>query len=172
MVTERARDQNCCNVLTFRKITDHGAVHGQTKGVARLGGQLFGILRPLPAVPVRAEEKLVVDDAANLAEDKGTRKGATHRNSRLHTTVCDGGLLPARRSAGTHALAGLTSHDFPAAARVSPPRFPRSRTRSCPPACRPCIQKSGHLELLPTRPRMTRTPAEQNSARRASWAVA
>lgn len=46
--------------LTFRKTTDHAAVHGETKGVTRLSRELLHILRPLPAVPVCAEEKLLI----------------------------------------------------------------------------------------------------------------
>ncbi len=45
-------------VLTFSKARDHVAVHGQTEGVARLSRELLRILRPLPAVPVRAEKEL------------------------------------------------------------------------------------------------------------------
>lgn len=72
MVRERER-ANCYDVLTFRKVADHGAVHGQTKGVAGLGGELLCVLRPLPAVPIRAEEKLV--DIVGSTQKRSTFRG-------------------------------------------------------------------------------------------------
>lgn len=137
-----------------------------------MSGELLRILRPLPAVPVRAEEKLLttcvdIVDVHNMANFSGKEeradKAATHRESTLGPTLA---IRPPARVACTHRLA---QNYFTATAGVFPPRCPRSQTRRCPPTYRPCIQhQSGHLELS-TRPGATSTPAEQTSVCWASW---
>lgn len=47
-------------LLTLFQIRNDVAVHGQAKRVACLRRELLHILGPLPAVPVRAEEELLV----------------------------------------------------------------------------------------------------------------
>lgn len=47
--------------LTFIETWDYGTVHGQAKRVACLPRELLCILGPLPAVSVRAEEKLLIE---------------------------------------------------------------------------------------------------------------